>query len=394
LDTALTVSDSTDGVIYLDYNATAPLRPEARAAMVSVLNTVGNASSQHAYGQAAANHVNTARHAVAGLLGCSPGELVFTAGATEANNLALHAASRGGRIVVGATEHPAILEVARVHASGNVITVPVARDGAVDLGALADALHGDGVDVVSVMAANNETGVISDLLRMVELAHAAGAIVHTDATQLVGKLPVDLTELDVDLLSLSAHKFGGPQGVGALFIRRSLRLAARPLLHGGGHEKGWRAGTTNVAGIVGMGAAALAANNSLNMEAPRVRALRDRLERSLLAAVPGSWRNGSPEHRLPGVASITFPGAPADAVLAAMPTVAASDGSACHSGALGPSHVLLAMGLSRADAESTIRFSLGYATTDADIDHAIRTVPEAVQRVLTTLGDASDPVLA
>jgi cysteine desulfurase len=198
----------------------------------------------------------------------------------------------------------------------------------------------------------------------------------------------------VDLLSLSAHKFGGPQGVGALFIRRSLRLAARPLLHGGGHEKGWRAGTTNVAGIVGMGAAALAANNRLNMEAPRVRALRDRLERSLLAAVPGSWRNGSPERRLPGVASITFPGAPADAVLAAMPTMAASDGSACHSGALGPSHVLLAMGLSRADAESTIRFSLGYATTDADIDHAIRTVPEAVQRVLTTLGDASDPVLA
>jgi cysteine desulfurase len=206
----------------------------------------------------------------------------------------------------------------------------------------------------------------------------------------VGKLPVDLTELDVDLLSLSAHKFGGPQGVGALFIRRSLRLASRPLLHGGGQEKGWRAGTTNVAGIVGMGAAALAANNGLDVEVPRVRALRDRLERSLLGSVPGSWRNGSPEHRLPGVASITSPGAPADAVLAAMPTVAASDGSACHSGALGPSHVLLAMGLDRLDAESTIRFSLGHATTDADIDHAIRAVPEAVHRVRATLHDAGE----
>ncbi|MDX3192883.1 cysteine desulfurase family protein [Streptomyces sp. MN03-5084-2B] len=381
-------------MVYLDYNATAPLRPEAMDAMVSMLNTVGNASSQHAYGQVAASHVESARRRVADLLGCSPGELVFTAGATEANNLALYAAQRGGRIVVGATEHPAILEAARVHAPGAVTMVPVTQDGAVDLAALSDALNEGGVDVVSVMGANNETGVLSDLPRVIELAHAAGAIVHTDATQLVGKLPVDLAELDVDLLSLSAHKFGGPQGVGALFVRRSLRLATRPLLHGGGHEKGWRAGTTNVAGIVGMGAAALAADTGLDVEAPRVRALRDRLERSLLDSVPGSWRNGSPEHRLPGVTSVTFPGAPADAVLAAMPTVAASDGSACHSGALGPSHVLLAMGMSRLDAESTIRFSLGHATTDADIDHAIQVVPDAVLRVRAALGNASKRVPA
>jgi cysteine desulfurase len=388
MDAGLTVNDSTDGAVYLDYNATAPLRPEAIAAMIPVLNAVGNASSQHTYGRAAANHVDTARRRVADLLGCSPGELVFTAGATEANNLALYAACRGGRIAVGAAEHPAVLEAA--HARGNVIIVPLARDGAVDLAALSDALGRGGIDVVSVMAANNETGVLSDLPCVVELTHAAGAIVHTDATQLVGKLPVDLAKLDVDLLSLSGHKFGGPQGVGALFIRRSLRLAVRPLLHGGGQEKGWRAGTTNVAGITGMGAAALAANTGLGVETLRVRALRDRLEQFLLALVPGSWPNGSPEHRLPGVSSITFPGAPADAVLAAMPTVAASDGSACHSGALGPSHVLLAMGLSRADAESTIRFSLGHATTDADIDHAIRTVPEAVRRVRVALGEASE----
>ncbi len=392
METGLTVSDGPGGVVYLDYNATAPLRPEAMDAMVSMLNTVGNASSQHAYGQAAASHVESARWRVADLLGCSPGELVFTAGATEANNLALYAASRGGRIVVGATEHPAILEAA--HAAGAVTMVSVTPDGAVDLGALSDALSEGGVDVVSVMAANNETGVLSDLPRVIELAHAAGVVVHTDATQLVGKLPVDLAELDVDLLSLSAHKFGGPQGVGALFVRRSLRLAARPLLHGGGHEKGWRAGTTNVAGIVGMGAAALAANTGLDVEGPRVRALRDKLERCLLDSVPGSWRNGSPEHRLPGVTSITFPGAPADAVLAAMPTVAASDGSACHSGALGPSHVLLAIGMSRPDAESTIRFSLGHATTEADIDHAIQAVPDAVLRVRAALGNASKRVPA
>ncbi|WP_431953326.1 cysteine desulfurase family protein [Nocardia lijiangensis] len=389
MDTDLTVN-KPEGVTYLDYNATAPLRPEALAAMVPVLQTVGNASSQHVYGLTAANHVETARRRVADLLRCSPGELVFTAGATEANNLALHAAYRGHRIAVGASEHPAILETANARATGNATVVPVGRYGAIDLTALSDALEAGGVDVVSVMAANNETGVLSDLPVIIELAHAAGAVVHTDATQLVGKLPIDLAELDVDLLSLSAHKFGGPQGVGALFVRRSLRLAARPLLFGGGHERGWRAGTANVAGIVGMGIAALEAKSRCRAEAQHSQRLRDRLEQSLLNVVPGSKVNGSTEHRLPGVTSITFAGAPADAVLAAMPTVAASDGSACHSGALGPSHVLLAMGLSRPEAESTIRFSLGYATTDADIDHAIQAVPEAVEYVRAALHGTSE----
>ncbi|MFC3961663.1 cysteine desulfurase family protein [Nocardia jiangsuensis] len=384
MDPYLTV-DRPLGVTYLDYNATAPLRAEALAAMVQVLETVGNASSQHAYGVEAANHVATARRRVADLLGCSAGELIFTAGATEANNLALHATYRGRRIVVGASEHPAILETAHACAPGNVVVAPVSRDGAVDTVAAAAALATGDVDVVSIMAANNETGVLSDLSAIVELAHAAGAVVHTDATQLVGKLPIDLGELDVDLLSLSAHKFGGPQGVGALFVRRSLRLAPRPLLHGGGHERGWRAGTANVAGIVGMGAAALEAKARCSLEAEHSRQLRDRLEKSLLAAVPGSSVNGSTRPRLPGVTSMTFADTPADAVLAAMPTVAASDGSACHSGALGPSHVLTAMGLSRTEAESTIRFSLGYATTEADVDHVIQAVPAAVAHVRNAL---------
>ena len=393
MDKSVTVGDH-GGVVYLDYNATAPLRPEAITATVAALTAVGNAASQHLYGRVAADRVDAARRTLAELMDCSPGELVFTSGATEANNLALHIVSRGGRIVVSAAEHPAVSEAAESLARGRVTTVPIDRDGAVNLEALRDALRPEDVDVVSVMAANNETGVLSDLPRVVEIAHAAGAVVHTDATQLVGKLPVDLAELDVDLLSLSAHKFGGPQGVGALFIRRSLRLAPRPLLHGGGHEKGWRAGTTNVAGIVGMGAAAMAAATSLDVETQRVRALRDRLERSLLALVAGSWINGARGPRLPGVTSITFPGIPADAVLAAMPTVAASDGSACRSGALGPSHVLVAMGLSWPDAESTIRFSLGHATTDADIDHAIRVVPEAVEKVRAVLGHTSARVPA
>jgi len=188
---------------------------------------------------------------------------------------------------------------------------------------------------------------------VIKIAQEAGALIHTDATQYVGRLPLDLAELDVDLLSLSAHKFGGPQGAGALFVRRGAPLPHRPLLHGGGQERGWRAGTLNVPGIVGLGAAAEAARLRLDEEVPRVRALRDRLEAGLAARLPGCRINGAPIPRLPGVTSVTFPGLPADAILAAMPEVAASDGSACASGAPSPSHVLLAMGRSREDADAT-----------------------------------------
>jgi cysteine desulfurase len=223
-------------------------------------------------------------------------------------------------------------------------------------------------------------------------AREAGALVHTDATQIVGRLPVDVVELDVDLLSLSAHKFGGPQGVGALYVRRGTPLAHRPLLVGGGQERGWRAGTLNVAGIIGLGAAADAARRNLGEEAERVAALRDRLERLLTCALPDCRINGRRDQRLPGVTSITFPGVPADAVLAAMPDVAASEGSACASGAPTPSHVLLAMGLSREDAGSTIRFSLGYATTDAEIEHAAQAVVRAVTHVRSALAEADAPL--
>ncbi|PJJ04224.1 cysteine desulfurase [Streptomyces sp. 2333.5] len=383
------------GLIYLDYNATAPIRPEALAATLDALHSVGNASSVHHHGRNAAARVDKARRQVSELLSCAPGEIIFTSGATEANNLALRAASaQGGALVTTAVEHPAVLEAARslsAESSAPLVTLPVSADGIVDLAALEASVQSGEVAVVSVMLANNETGTLADLASVVKIARTAGALVHSDATQYVGRLPVDLDDLDVDLLSLSAHKFGGPQGIGALFVRRGVSLPHRPLLVGGGHEKGWRAGTLNVAGIVGMGAAAEAAHKQLDNEAPRITKLRDLLEGELLAQLPGSHVNGARAPRLPGVTSITFLGAPADAVLASMPDIAASDGSACSAGAPSPSHVLLAMGLSREAADSTIRFSMGYATTEQEIRRAIDATVRAVTHVQTVMGAAAGP---
>jgi cysteine desulfurase len=386
--------DLTD-VVYLDYNATAPLRSEALQATLAALHSVGNASSVHHLGRAAAERVDNARRQVADLLNCTPSEIVFTSGATEANNLALRvAAVDGAALVVTAAEHPAVLETARAVAgdsSGRLVVLPVDRDGVVDLGSLDAALVDGRVALVSAMLANNETGVVTDLAPVIKAAHEAGALVHTDATQYVGRLPLDLAELDVDLLSLSAHKFGGPQGVGALFLRGRTPVMHRPLLFGGGHERGWRAGTLNVAGIVGLGAAAEAARREMKQEATRTAELRDALEAGLVANVPDCRINGARVPRLPGVTSVTFPGAPADAVLASMPDIAASDGSACSSGAPSPSHVLLAMGHHREDADSTVRFSLGYASTERDVEQAVRSTTRAVAHVRSALAASGEP---
>lgn len=372
-------------VVYLDYNATAPLRPEALKATCGALQAVGNASSIHQHGRDAARKVDQARRQLADLLNCSSGELIFTSGATEANNLALHAAYTPSRsIITSAVEHPAVLETAKAlvdAGQGTLITLPVDSEGRIDQDSLLTALHEYDAPLVSIMLANNETGVITDLAPVIKAAHAAGAMVHTDATQFVGRLPLDLSNLEIDLLSLSAHKFGGPQGVGALFIRRGTPLPQRPLVFGGGHERGWRAGTLNVPGIVGLGAAAEAAHRLLDDEIPRITKLRDLLENELLERIPGSHVNGSRARRLPGVSSITVPGAPADALLASMPDVAASDGSACSAGAPSPSHVLLAMGLSRDAADSTIRFSLGHATTEQEIIRAVEATVRAASQV-------------
>jgi cysteine desulfurase len=383
-------------VVYLDYNATAPLRQQALDAMLTTFATVGNASSVHQPGRGAAARVDTARRQVAELLGCASGEIVFTSGATEANNLALRAAhASGGTIVTTAVEHPAVLETARYLTGGtpdSLVVLPVDVDGRFDLDSLNWTLQSHRIAVISIMLANNETGILTDLRSVIECAHEAGVLIHTDATQYVGRLPIDVDELDVDLLSLSAHKFGGPQGVGALVMRRGTSLPHRPLLVGGGQERGWRAGTLNVPGIVGLGAAAEAARLRIHEEAVRVTELRDRLEATLIARLPECRINGSRVPRLPGVTSVTFPGTPADAVLAAMPEVAASDGSACASGAPTPSHVLLAMGLTRDDAESTIRFSMGYATTERDVERAVEATERAVQHVRSVLAATGEPL--
>jgi len=386
----VTFQSADGGRVYLDYNATAPVRPEAFQAAVAALNSVGNASSTHRSGRDAADRVDLARRQIADLLGCSAGEIIFTSGATESNNLALRAAfSAGGTLVTSAVEHPAVLETARAITTDHpesLVVLPVDSDGLVDVRALHAALAAGGVSVVSLMAANNETGVLTDLGPIIEAAHSVGALVHTDATQMVGRLPIDLSETDVDLLSLSAHKFGGQQGVGALFVRRGVQLPHRPLLIGGGQERGWRAGTLNVVGIASAGAAAEAARRSLSAEIARIRQLRDSLEGALVEQVGDCQINGAVDRRLPGVTSITFHGAPADAVLASMlQDVEASEGSACSSGAPSPSHVLLAMGRSREEADSTIRFSMGYATTTHDIERAVRSTIRAVRHVRTSL---------
>lgn len=377
-------------VVYLDYNATAPLRPEALEAMLPVLQSVGNASSTHALGQRRAELVAAARHQVADLLKCSPGELVFTSGATEANSTALRGLMRERtHLITTAVEHPAVLETAQAlceEVDARLTVLPVTRDGQIEAQQLKRALAEGAQSVVSIMAANNETGLVFDLPMIVHEAHLAGALVHTDATQLVGRLPVDLDKIRVDALSLSAHKFGGPQGVGALFVRRASRIAPTPLLRGGGQENGWRSGTLNVAGIVGTGAAAQAAAAQLGTEAERIAGFRDELEHAILSQIPNAQVNCRTEKRLPGVSSITFPGALADAVMARMPGIAVSDGSACASGSPMPSHVLLAMGRSDEEAESTIRFSLGFATTEEDIRLSIKATVQAVHAVRRLLG--------
>ncbi|GII81373.1 cysteine desulfurase [Sphaerisporangium rufum] len=382
-------------VVYLDYNATSPLRPEALEVMLDTLRSVGNASSIHTAGRDAAARVDLARQQVAHLLACAPGELIFTSGATEANNLALHAGySVGETLATTAVEHPAIREAARAITTdgrGSLVELPVDRDGVVNLTPLEVAIRQGKVSLVSAMLANNETGVLTNMDPIIGLAREAGALVHTDATQYVGRLPLDLNELDVDLLSLSGHKFGGPQGVGALFVRRGTSMPYRPLLIGGGQERGWRAGTLNVPGIAGLGAAAKAAQMQLHNESARVASLRYVLEDGLTSRLPDCYINGARSPRLPGVTNVTFPGLPADALLAAMPEIAASNGSACASGAPSPSHVLLAMGLSRQDADSTVRFSLGYATTEHEIKQAIEATVLAVKEVRTAMAATAEP---
>lgn len=351
---------------YLDHNATTPLSPGARAAVVAALDLLGNPSSVHGFGRAARKLVEDARERVAALAGAAPAQVVFTSGGTEANNQALAGAGRR-RLLVSSIEHDSVLQAAEGGPQA-AERIPVRPDGVADLAALQRLLRTDGEPaLVSVMLVNNETGVIQPVAEAARIAHAAGALFHCDAVQAAGRLPIDMNDLGVDLLSLSAHKIGGPKGVGALIVRDGLAVA--PLLRGGGQEHRRRAGTENVPGIAGFGRAAAEALAGLP-EAGRLAELRDDIEARLRAAAPGVALHGAGAPRVANTSCVSMPGVPAEIQLMALDLagVAASAGSACSSGKVRPSHVLAAMGVPDALASAALRVSLGRETTRAEAD--------------------------
>ncbi len=352
--------------VYLDYNATAPVRPEAASAVAEALAATGNPSSVHCFGRAARKRVEDAREQVAALIGAAAAEIVFTSGGSEANALALAGAGRR-RVLVSAIEHDSALATA-ASLDPETPRIPATGDGTVDLDALSRLLvRLDGAAIVSIMLANNETGVIQPIAEIARRAHEAGALLHCDAVQAAGKIAFDVRALGADLLSLSAHKCGGPQGVGALYVAGHVTLA--PLLRGGGQERGRRAGTENVPGIAGFGAAAAAARRDLGAFA-RIAEMRDALEAAVRARANRARIAGAESPRLPNTSCIVLPGVASETQVMALDLagVAVSAGSACSSGKVKASHVLAAMGLSAEDAGAAIRVSLGWATTPADID--------------------------
>jgi cysteine desulfurase len=375
--------------IYLDHNATTPLAEEALEAMMPYLvGEFGNAASRtHAFGQRASAAVEKARQEVAELCETEPRSVVWTSGATEANNLAIKGVAlanrhRGEHIVTQATEHPSVLDAFEYLRSigFQVTVVPCESSGRVDLQHLTAAIT-DRTTLVSIMYANNETGVIQPVAEAATLARAAGAVFHCDATQAVGRIPVDMTGNGIDLLSCSAHKVYGPKGVGALCVaNRHPRISLVPLLHGGGHERGFRSGTPNVPGIVGFGAAAKASRSNRQAEAKRLQSLRERLETALVREVRAKV-NGAQSPRLPNTSSVSFDGVNADGAIVAMPQLALSTGSACTSASVEPSHVLTAMGLPDQEVRGTLRISLGRSTTLAHVDAAVASIIDTVQRL-------------
>ncbi len=378
-------------VVYLDNNATTPVDPEVRDAMLPHLDArFGNPSSIHRQGTDERAAVEAARRKVAQLLRCTARRVVFTGGGSEADNLAIKGIARqrpGAHFITSAIEHPAVLQTCRaLEREGYGLTVlPVGADGRVDPASLAAALRPD-TALVSVMLANNETGVIQPIAELAAIARAAGVLFHTDAVQAFGKVDVDVDALGVDMLSVSAHKVHGPKGVGALYVRKGVELT--PLVHGGGHEWGLRAGTENVPGIVGFGqACSLAQRRLLGSEPARLAALRDRLEAGVFALLPGARVLGDPSHRLPNTSALSLPGIRGESLVMLLDRrgVRFSSGSACKAGHPDPSHALLAMGLTEEQAHCAVRFSLGAGLSDEDIDHALRSLAEVVHDTLSAV---------
>lgn len=388
--------------IYLDYMASTPCDPSVVGKMLPFLTGIqGNPSSPHWAGKAAAAAIEEARSVVAEAIGCLPEELVFTSGATESINLALIGVMRADferprrRIVTYSTEHKAVLGPcgAFVGADHEVVICPVHADGRADLAISATEINGN-TALVSIQLANNEIGTIQPVREVAQLAHASGALVHVDGAQALGKLPIDVDELGADLMSFSAHKCYGPMGAGALYVRGgSARSVLQPCLFGGGQENALRPGTPNLAGIVGFGEAVRLSMARLGDESAAVQALRNQLEREIVSRAHDvePYINGALGERVPGCSSITFPGVDADAVLANVPELALSSSSACASRAPEPSHVLRAIGLSRADAYSTIRVGVGRFTTQSDITYAVESLAEAVCKVREASGFEARP---
>jgi cysteine desulfurase len=372
--------------IDLDHNATTPLDARVRTAMVRALEDLdGNPSSIHAAGRRARDAVERARAEVAAVLGAAPAEIVFTSGGTEADVLAVVGGARGRgprRVVTSPLEHPAVLGAAALLDGYEVAHVPVDGSGRIDPRDLADTLR-DGAALVSLALANHELGNVYDVAALGRIARAAGAVVHCDAVQALGKMPVDVGALGVDLLAVSAHKIHGPKGVGALWVRRGVELA--PLGHGH-QERGLRPGTENVPGIVGFGAAAALCRAEAAATWSAIAALRDRLEQALLA-IPGARRHGDASARVGNTANVAFAGVPGDVLVAALDLegVAASTGAACTSGRVDASPVVMALGEPRARAAEAVRFSLGRGTTAAAIDEVAALVPALVGRIRANL---------
>jgi cysteine desulfurase len=375
--------------IYMDCHATTPVDPRVLEAMLPYFREdFGNAASKsHAFGWRAEAAVEEARDQVARLIGASAKEIVFTSGATESNNLAVKGiaefhAAKGRHLVTVATEHKAVLD--SVHAlerrGWRATIVGVGRDGLVDPEAIRAALRPDTV-LVSVMHANNETGVVQPIAEIGAVTRAAGVVFHCDAVQSAGKIPFDVERANVDLASLTAHKMYGPKGVGALYLRRKPRVRLSTQMDGGGHERGFRSGTLNVPGIVGLGAAATLAAAEREVEAARLLRLRERLRLGLLDSLDLVSVNGSLAHRLPGSLNLSFSYVEGEALMMAIKDVAVSSGSACTSASLEPSYVLRAMGVSDDLAHSSIRFGLGRFTTEEEVDYTIRLVTEKVKRL-------------
>lgn len=366
--------------VYLDWNATAPLRPEARAAMAAALGLVGNPSSVHHEGRRARALVETAREQVASLVGAAPKQVSFTSGGTEANVLALSqwVAGQGssrvcGRLLVSAIEHPSVLTGGR-YAADSIQRIAVTPSGLVDFASLDRALEAASRDqivpLVSVMLANNETGIVQPIRPVADRVHAAGGVLHVDGVQAAGRMPCDIEALGADLLTLSAHKIGGPTGAGALVRRDASLHVSEPLIRGGGQERGLRAGTENVPGIAGFGAAAAAAARDLTAVATRLEGLRRRLEDEILAVTPRATIFGADADRVPNTTLFAAPGMKAETAVIAfdLEGVAVSSGAACSSGKVQPSHVLAAMGVAPDLARGAVRVSLGWDTNETDLN--------------------------